>query len=290
MAVRSVLVLGGQGYVGSAVCGHLLAAGLAVRSVDLGLRGEFGPAAGDRRAYQALAADELAAYDAVVLLAGHASVGACAADPAGAFANNVGGFVDLVHKLRGQVLVYASSVSVCGRTGGRPADEADPLPEAAAPYDLHKQAVERYARLAYPAAYGLRFGTVCGPAPNLRPELLLNGLVRAAVRDRRVEVANPAAHRAVLGVGDLGRAVRAVLAGGVPPGVYHLASAGVRIGDAAERVARRFGVPVVAVPGATAYDVRVSTARFERAAGFAFTDTVDGLADALADHYEGGGA
>lgn len=285
MPVQSVLVLGGQGYVGSAVCGHLLARGLAVRSVDLGLRGEPGPAPSDRRAYQALTAEELGACDAVVLLAGHASVGACAADPAGAFANNVGGFVDLVHKLRGQVLVYASSVSVCGRTGPRAADEADPLPEALAPYDLHKQAIERYARLAYPAAYGLRFGTVCGPAPNLRPELLLNGLVRSAVRDGRVVVSSPGAHRAVLGVGDLGRAVETILAGRVPPGAYHLASACVRIGDAAERVARHFGVPVVEVPGATAYDVRVSTARFERGAGFAFTDTVDGLIDALAEHY-----
>ena len=280
-----VLILGGQGYVGSALAAHLLAREFDVASVDPGLRGTPGPAPNRSARYQDLTPDDLAGFRAIVLLAGHATVGACAADPVAAFANNVGGFVELAHKLRGQTLVLASSISVYVRTTDRPAAEDDPLPEPAAVYDLHKQLVERYARFAHPATFALRFGTVCGPAPNIRTQTLLNGLVRSAVCRGRVEVANGHAHRPILGVGDLGRAVEAVLGGSVPPGCYNLASANVRIGELAAWVADRFGVPLVEVPGHTPYDIRVSTERFRNAAEFAFRDTVESLAEALALHY-----
>mgnify|MGYP000941590522 CR=1 FL=1 len=181
--------------------------------------------------------------------------------------------------------MYASSISVHVRTPARPAVEDDPLPAPAAAYDLHKQEVERYAAFAYPNSYGLRLGTVCGPAPNLRPETLLNGLVRSAVRRGVVEVSSPHAHRPLLGVGDLGRAVEAVLRRAVPPGCYHLAGTNVRVGELAAWAARRFGVPLVESGGATPYDIRVSADRFRAAAGFEFADTVEGLTDALAAHY-----
>jgi len=287
MSLPAVLLLGGQGYVGSALATHLLAAGFTARSVDLGLRGAPGPAPNQVRRYQDLTSDELAKFGAIVLLAGHSTVVACANAPTEAFANNVAGFVELVHKLRGQRLIYASSISVYVRTPDRPAAEDAPLPEPVAAYDLHKQLIERYARLAYPDSYGLRFGTVCGPGPNLRPELLLNGLVRSAVCRGRVEVANSHAHRPILGVNDLCRAVEAILTRTVPPGCYNLASTCVRIGELADRVARRFAVPLVEVEGRTPYDIRVATDRFREAAGFEFKDTVESLTDTLAAHYVG---
>ncbi len=285
MSSEPVLILGGQGYVGSALAAHLVAAGFDVRSVDLRVDASPGSAPNEPKRYQDLTADELAEFGTVVVLAGHSTVSACAADPVVAFANNVSGFVDLVHKLRGQKLIYASSISVFVRTPNRPGSEDDLLPEPAAAYDLHKQSIERYARFAYPASYGLRFGTVCGPAPHLRPELLLNGLVRSAVCRGRVEVANPHVHRPILGINDLCRAVEAILTSAVVPGCYNLASANVRIGELAGWVAHRFGVPLVEVAGHTPYDIRVSTDRFRAAADFEFRDTVEALAEALAAHY-----
>jgi UDP-glucose 4-epimerase len=287
MSSDAVLLLGGHGYVGSAVAAHLLAVGFDVRSVDLGLRGTPGAAPNQARRYQDLTVDELAAFPNIVLLAGHSTVSACSAAPAEAFANNVTGFVDLVHKLSHQKLIYASSISVYVRTPDRPGCEDDPLPEPVAAYDLHKQTLERYARFAYPRSYGLRFGTVCGPSPNLRTELLLNGLVRSAICRCRVEVANALAHRPILGINDLCRAVEAILIRSVPPGCYNLASANVRIGELAEWVAHRFGVPLVAVESKTPYDIQVSTDRFRTAAGVEFSDTIESLADALATHYLG---
>src|SRR5262249_3452159 len=160
-----------------------------------------------------------------------------------------------------------------------------PLPDAVAVYDLHKQQIERYARFAYPNAYGLRLGTVCGPAPNMRPETLLNSLVRSAVRRGRVEVANPHAHRPVLGVNDLCRSVERIPPRPVPPGCYNLATASVRIGELADWVARRLSVPLEVIGGHTPYDIRVSSDRFRRAATFEFRDTIEDLTDALAAHY-----
>jgi nucleoside-diphosphate-sugar epimerase len=281
MPSRPVLILGGQGYVGAALAAHLQQSGVSVQSIDLGLRGEPGPAPNVRRAYQELTAGELDAFDAVVLLAGHSSVSACDRAPAEAFANNVGGFVDLVHKLRGQKLVFASSISVFVDTGGRAAREGDPLPEAASFYDLHKQQVERYAALAYRNGYALRFGTVSGPSPNLRPELLLNSMVRSALTEGVVRVANPAARRPLLGVNDLCRSVEAILTGSVPPGCYNLASIDATIGAAADRVASRFGVPCVRVELPNHYDVRVCTEKFTAASGLAFRDDLDGLIESL---------
>jgi nucleoside-diphosphate-sugar epimerase len=279
------MILGSQGYVGSALVTSLAAAGVAVIGVDVGPPTGPGPDTWLRKPFQDLTAEELAACGSVVLVAGHSSVAACEGAPAEAFTNNVAGFVRLVEKLRGQKLVFASTVSVYVHTAGRLAREADPLPEPVCHYDFHKQTIERFARLAYRNSFALRFGTVCGPAPHARPDLLLNSLVRAAVCDGRVEVANPAASRALLGIGDLCRAVEAILTRPVPPGCYNLASANARVGELADYVARRFRVPCRAVERPTPYDIRVDTEKFRAAAGLEFRDTIETLVEALAAFY-----
>lgn len=284
-----VLILGGQGYVGSALLNHLHRNGFHVQSIDVGVRGLPIATFNQCRRYQDLSAEELAEFTDIILLAGHSTVQSCLEAPAEAFANNVAGFVGLVHKLRGQRFLYASSISVSISTPERPAAEDDPLPEPVASYDLHKQFIERYARLAYPNSFGLRFGTVCGPGPNLRPELLLNGLVRSALREGRVDVANPHAHRPILGINDLCRAVEAILTRPMAPGCYNLASANVRIGELAGWVVSRFGVPLNVVDRPTPYDIRVCTKRFRNVSGFEFRDTVESITEALVAHYSGSG-
>jgi nucleoside-diphosphate-sugar epimerase len=281
MKAIPVLLLGGQGYVGSALAVHLQRAGVPVRSVDLGLRGTPGRPFNECRPYQSLTADELAAFGSVVLLAGHSSVGACEQSPEEAFANNVAGFVDLVHKLRGQKLLFASSISVYVSTHGRAASESEPLPEPVCYYDLHKQLIERYATLAYPNSYALRFGTVCGPSPNLRPELLLNSLVRSARRNGCVQVANRPVSRPLLGIGDLCRAVQAILTGAVPPGCYNLASFNATIGAVADYVAGYFGANCQEITAETKYDIRVDTGKLRQASGLEFQDDLPGLVAAL---------
>jgi nucleoside-diphosphate-sugar epimerase len=285
MSLPAVLVLGGHGYIGSALVTYLTDRGFPLQSVDLGLRGNPGRLPGLKAPYQELTARDLEAFDSVVLLAGHSSVAACDRSPVEAFGNNVAAFAGLVHKLKKQKLIYASSISIYIDTQGRLASEEDDLPEAVSYYDCHKQLIERYAEVAYPNSYGLRFGTVSGPSPNLRPELLLNSMVLSALEQGCVRVANRNAHRPLLGINDLVRAVEAVLIGDVPPGRYNLASLDCTIGEVADQVARRFSVPCIEVDLPNNYDVRVDTSRFLSASGLTFKDNLAGLLEALSDHY-----
>jgi nucleoside-diphosphate-sugar epimerase len=287
---QPVLILGGQGYIGSAVAGHLQASCLLVRSVDLGLRGEHGPVPNSRRGYQDLAPAELEEYGSIVLLAGHSSVSACDRSPREAFANNVAGFVDLVHKLRGQKLIFASSISVYVDTAGMRATEAEPLPEPVSYYDLHKQTIERYASLAYPNSFALRFGTVSGVSPNIRSDLLLNSLVQSALTRGRIEVANRQVHRPLLGVRDLCRAIEAIVQRTVPSGCYNVASTNVQIGEVADYIAERFNVACREVTRPNNYDIQVDTDKLCASADFEFHDDVPALVNALESFYTGSAA
>jgi nucleoside-diphosphate-sugar epimerase len=277
MKAPSTLIVGGHGYVGSA-----LAAFFEAQHVPFCVLDSRPPAPDCRTAgwtcrYQDLTAHELSGFESIVLLAGHSSVDDCARAPAEAFANNVASFVELVHKLKGQKLIFASSISIYGSQPGRLAHESDPFPDPSCEYDYHKQAIERYATFAYPNHYALRFGTVCGPAPAMRLQPLLNSMVRAAVTEGRVRVANRQAHRPLLGINDLTRAVKTILEQPVAPGAYNLASVNVRIGEVADYIADRFSVPCIDVDHPTRYDVTVVTEKFCRTAPFEFTDTVASL-------------
>ena len=124
MQPPAVLILGGQGYIGSALALHLEACGLTVQLCDAAHRGRPLALTTWQRPYQELTAADLQAFASIVLLAGHCSVAACDREPAAAFANNVQGFVELVHKLHGQKLIYASTISLYVQTHGRLAQEA----------------------------------------------------------------------------------------------------------------------------------------------------------------------
>jgi nucleoside-diphosphate-sugar epimerase len=280
---RSVLVLGAGGYIGSALAAYLRGRGLAVTGIDNGLRS--GPGAGPQppRSFRSLSPHELAPFGGIVLLAGHSSVAACEREPQSAFANNVTAFVELLPKLRGQKLLFASSISIYVRTPAGPATETQPLPSPVSYYDLHKQVIEEYARIAHPNSYALRLGTLCGPSPNIRLDLLLNSLVWSALSRKRIEVANRSFHRPILGIHDFCGAVEALLTGSAEPGPYNLASANVTIGAVADYVAERFGVPCVEVERPTLYDIEVCTDKFTRATGMSFDDTVASLVEELAE-------
>ena len=284
MRAPSVLVLGGSGYIGSVLVARLHASMRVAVADPRPYPGRLS-LANSHKCFQELSATELAQFDAIVLLAGHSSVGACDDSPRQAFDNNVNGFVELVHRLRGQKLLFASSISVYVAAADHPLAETAPPPEAACYYDLHKQTIERYAALAYPNQYALRFGTVCGPSPAIRSELLLNSLVRSAITEKQVRIANPHVHRPLLGINDLCRAVETILTQEIPPGVYNLASTNVRLGALGHYVAERYRVPCVEVKQPTSYDVQVDTSKFREAADFEFTDTIPSLVDELEAFY-----
>jgi nucleoside-diphosphate-sugar epimerase len=117
----SVLIIGGVGYVGSALFRGLTASGFEVDTVDQELRGNRVNGRNVRADFQHLTASFLGKYSTIILLAGHSNVGQSVKDPYGAFDNNLVSFKTLLSKLNNQRLIYASSSSIywCRGTGRR---------------------------------------------------------------------------------------------------------------------------------------------------------------------------
>lgn len=178
-----IVVTGGAGFIGTAVCCKLLAAGHPVTVLDSlasGARGErnlerltrlgAASACGDIRDPMAVqAALTRADAEAVVHLAAVASVPASVADPEGCFAVNVEGTRQVLAAARdvgARRFVLASTASLYGPSPRLPSSETDPL-EPASPYAHSKLAAEELCR-TFAAEGGIepvlfRFFNVYGP-------------------------------------------------------------------------------------------------------------------------------
>jgi methylation protein EvaC len=119
----------------------------------------------------------------------------------------------------------------------------------------------------------VRPGSVCGPAPTVDPQSLLNRMVADARGGGAVRVGP--VDRPVLTTRDWVRAVEHVVQGAIPEGTYELASFNAWMPALGAHVARRFGATVETVPGlGRRLDCRLDTAPFERT-GFTYLDGID---------------
>jgi UDP-glucose 4-epimerase len=279
-----IVVTGAAGYVGSALMEALK--GREVVGVDW---------SGDewrtdyplyRRDYGLFPySDFIRRFDVVIHLAAHSSVKACVDDPQGAWENNVTNFHHLLRCVRPTaVLIYASSASVYNGLAGQASEDAALLPPAAL-YDATKRTMDDLARLSGLRAYGLRFGTISGPSPQMRPELLINAMTRSAIERGHVTVQNGAARRSVAGISDVAGAILALLDGKAEPGVYNVASAHGTIESIGREVAYHCGVPCLIDPRPTpCYDFQMSTAKLE-ATGWRPQATVASIVAGLQEVY-----
>jgi dTDP-4-dehydrorhamnose reductase len=111
-------------------------------------------------------------------------------------------------------------------------------------YSELKVAVERVA-LARPNALVLRNGTVHGPAPVMRGDLLLNAMVASAqVMGEIVLTTTPATSRPVIDVRDLAALTVGLLERNVT-GLYNSAALNISVGEAAALVARVTGARII---------------------------------------------
>ncbi len=277
-----VLLLGGCGYIGSALSGHLRRSGIAVDTVDLEWFGNPANPDNRRRDYRGLTVDELEPYAAVILLAAHSSVAMANRDVGAAFANNLVGFQELTTKLRrNQRFIYASSSSVYSGSGATVVDETWSRFNVSNMYDLSKYSADGLAGISGLDYYGLRFGTVNGASPNLRTDLMINRMVMTAAAEGRIELFNPGIHRPILGLADLCRAVQAILLGPPRPGIYNLASFTTTVGAVADAVAACLGVDIRRGQDGAAYDFSMTATKFAAAYDFTFVETVDSVVDSL---------
>lgn len=232
-----------------------------------------------------MSAAYLKRFDAIVHLAAHSSVAACEADPKGALDNNVRGFGELLQKMTGQKLIYASSGSVYDGHDD-PADEDAVLKVPTNHYDFTKRVGDELARAIYPGAIGLRFGTVCGVSPRMRDELMIAAMIREAITQRELRLLAPDIWRPILGMKDLCRWIENAIRYELPGGVYNLASGEGTVAGIGDIVGQVTGARVFAGPtGMASYSFRMDTTK--AATITPFEETIDSIVTDLFAHYRG---
>jgi nucleoside-diphosphate-sugar epimerase len=103
-------------------------------------------------------------------------------------------------------------------------------------------------------------------------------MVKSAVETNTVKIKNIQIRRAILGIGDVTRALNMLVDTDVTPGQYNLASFNSTVGAIANAVATATNSTIVELPNdALAYDFELSTEKFCNATGFEFKDTIDSL-------------
>ena len=280
------LVIGGAGYVGSAVVQDLTSRGLKVDVCDLLLRGK--PPEQDapifQRDYLDLSKEEIKEYDSIILLAGHSSVQMAREDPQGAVRNNLLGLQHIFEIISDQLLIFASSGSVYDGSASHNASETDVLSPSRNVYDLTKSVGDQLAAMSNKRWVGLRLGTVNGPASMMRPELIINRMVLDALRFKRITLANPHAHRAILSIGDLTQAVFMILSHPSPQlGILNLSSFNATIGAIGEAISDFLDVEIVEAPPSKTYDFSMSISRISSLFNFNPKDDLQSIVNKLSD-------
>lgn len=277
------LVIGGSGYIGSA-----LAAKIGADTVDIGWFG--GPAPTIVANYSALTSEFLSKYDTIVLLAAHSSMAMCADNYASAWQNNVTALSGLVSKLTAnQTLIYASSGSVYGN-GGLDRQELMTLATAQIEYDLTKQIGEQVAYGAKCKTVGLRFGTLSGYNPVARSDLMLNAMTISAKTRGEINCYNGTNHRSILGINDCVRAIVAIIEQpelADQHDIFNLASFGGSVDSFATAAGSILNVPVIRHPEITNhFSFELNSSKFERRYNFHFQDTAESIITSILENYD----
>jgi nucleoside-diphosphate-sugar epimerase len=201
--LKTVLVTGGAGYVGSALVPRLLAEGFAVRVLDLYLYGEdvlqavkghphLTEIKGDIRD-QELLRKVLPGCDAVIHLACISNDPSFELNPALGKSINFDAFRPLVEIAREsgvQRFIYASSASVYGVKDAPEVTEEMSL-EPLTDYSKYKAMCEDVLRTYESPSFTtviVRPTTVCGYAPRQRLDVIVNILTNHAVHTGKIQV------------------------------------------------------------------------------------------------------
>jgi nucleoside-diphosphate-sugar epimerase len=239
-----ILIVGGAGYVGSALIPALLERGYEVDVVDMKWFGVHLPPEVSvvDKDILSLATDDLEGYDQAIFLAGLSNDPMAEFDPAQNFQSNAAmpSYLAYLAKQSGvRRVIYASSCSVYGYTVNELYDENSPA-VSSFPYGISKlqgeQGVlqmqdERFSAIA------LRKGTICGYSPRMRFDLIVNTMYKSCIQDGKITVNNPSLWRPILDIRDaVSGYLRAIQADYSISGIFNIASDNYTVGQVGDKV------------------------------------------------------
>ena len=301
--MNKVLIIGGNGYIGTRLYGYLSIDEENMQSdkdIDIIDTCWFGKIIEDTivEDYRNMNSEFFSKYDTIILLAGHSSVKMSEADSNSCFKNNVQNFIELLDKLTIQKFIYASSSSVYGSVGGKTVNEKYYGFEPYNQYDISKHTADLYAVKSDLEYYGLRFGTANGYSPVLRTDVMINAMVNSALRDGEIKLFIKDTMRPILGLNDLCGAVETIIDNDTDEsGLYNLASFNKTAEQIAYEVSSVVGVPVVEYEAdptniintkiqTKTYNFSISTLKFRKTFKFKFKETVESITQGLIDNWD----
>ena len=245
-----VLVTGNLGYIGPVLCTALARSGHEVHGYDCALFARYAARPLPILARQTVAdiRDErilrraIQRCDAVVQLAAISNDPLGNLDPSLTREVNLDATLRVVELSDDRPFVLYSSASVYGVNPGLCTEATAVRPLTL--YSRLKVSVERHA-LARKTALVLRNGTVHGPAPVIRGDLLLNAMVASAFTSREIVLTTTGATmRPVIDVRDLAELTVGLLERGAT-GLFNAAATNLSVSDAARLVAEMTGARVI---------------------------------------------
>lgn len=277
--MNKTLLLGGNGYIGSALYTKLNA-----DSVDLCL---FGSNLGYSKVANFNDVD-ISQYENIILLAGHSSVQMCEYNKSNAWINNVDYFYNLCEKLRDdQLLIYASSASVYGQKTNI-CTESDFNTNPINHYDLTKINIDIIANKFINDGkniVGLRFGTVNGYSPNIRSDLMINSMVYSYKTKGSISVFNSWIKRPILAIDDLVAAVMRIIDSDKKySGQYNLCSFNKTVDEISETVSQVLGCEIIKSKNTNkVYDFEISNKNFQKDYDFTFKCDIKSVIISMVD-------
>ncbi len=308
--LKTILVTGGAGYVGSVLVPLLLEAGYRARVLDLFLYGEhvfdeiperdrarLEVFKGDLRD-RALLARALAGADAVIHLACISNDPSFELDPALGRSINYEAFIPLVDMARESGVrrfIYASSSSVYGVKEEQDVTEdlpREPLTDYSKFKALCEDELEKRRNPGF-TTLTLRPATVCGWSPRLRLDLSVNILTNHAVNKGKITVFGGAQLRPNFHVRDCAELYVNCLAqpeGAIDGKVFNAGYQNLALSEIAERVREVVGggVAIETTPTNDNRSYHISSEKIRRELGYVPRHTIEDAIRELVDAFRAG--
>lgn len=293
--MKTILVTGGAGYLGSVLTPRLLAAGYRVKVVDSLMFGEASLAGlhdnpyftlieGDVRDVRLVEA-ALKGVFGVVHLAALVGEPACVVKPGSAREINVVAtkqLAQLAAECRVERFIFASTCSNYGVTESTmPVDETFPLKPLSLYAETKVEAEQIVLESSLNCTTVLRLATLYGVSPRMRFNLLINELVRNVYLGRELVFYDLSSWRPFVDVSDAATAIMMVLEAPrllIASRVFNVVGENLRRGDILKLVKQHFPFARIRLQRGNEPDRRnywVSGRAFEKAVGFSCEQTIE---------------